>query len=157
MCGKNEILDHSPPACPGSPPRVREKRSQNIYFVENPGITPACAGKTSRISKSYAGYWDHPRVCGKNRLCVVHLDCCLADHPRVCGKNLVHLQLQGSSPGSPPRVREKLKLLLWLRFRCRITPACAGKTFELRFCLSFYGDHPRVCGKNCYFCWYQYT
>ena len=70
------------------------------------------------------------------------------DHPRVCGKNLVHLQLQGSSPGSPPRVREKPS---WEEKNDKgigITPACAGKTISLATSLSLLWDHPRVCGKN---------
>ena len=51
--------------------------------------------------------WDHPRVCGKNR-CLIIADLVLL--------------------GSPPRVREKLYLQLYL--------------------LHFLVDHPRVCGKN---------
>ena len=50
--------------------------------------------------------------------------------------------------GSPPRVREKLVLLVVIIKSLRITPASAGKTS----CVLSSGlrdrDHPRMCGKN---------
>ena len=66
----------------------------------------------------------------------------------MCGKNgYRQLTVKGRS-GSPPRVREKLQLLIHWFVNTRITPACAGKTITPltnRFSL---WDHPRVCGKN---------
>ena len=32
----------------------------------------------------------------------------------------------------------------------RITPACAGRTKRNKIYGGFYGDHPRVCGKDCF-------
>ena len=52
------------------------------------------------------------------------------------------------SVGSPPRVREKLYGICKCLRRCRITPACAGKTAPIAKAWSKLRDHPRVCGKN---------
>ena len=111
----------------GSPPRVREKRLVNYYSLHWLGITPACAGKTHATNQHAYRSEDHPRVCGKNvSQCFVRWKCL----------------------GSPPRVREKLIVLVAIEGASRITPACAGKT-GLSVCLGWIlRDHPRVCGKN---------
>ena len=71
----------------------------------------------------------------------------------MCGKNESAIVLSELIIGSPPRVREKLKMdhkeLVFLG----ITPACAGKTIALANRGSGSGDHPRVCGKN----WVNFT
>ena len=91
----------------GSPPRVREKL-RNIYIFRLViGITPACAGKTTSFFLKFAGFWDHPRVCGKNK-------------PTKF--------TEPQAAGSPPRVREKLFDEVEKGHREGITPACAGKT-----------------------------
>ena len=71
------------------------------------GITPACAGKTSKQDcGAYA-----PR-----------------DHPRVCGENAYHIPSFIITLGSPPRVRGKPAYIGLLCQDIGITPACAGKT-----------------------------
>ena len=66
----------------------------------------------------------------------------------MCGKNQKTLVPSGRFLGSPPHVREKLSLTLDCIIHCRITPACAGKTF-FSLVVSFSSwDHPRMCGKN---------
>ena len=50
--------------------------------------------------------------------------------------------------GSPPRVRGKLKGFICERDSFRITPACAGKTFNDGGDSRKAEDHPRVCGEN---------
>ena len=45
-------------------------------------------------------------------------------------------------------MREKLSPTLAHSIKCRITPACAGKTEILTIHSTFKRDHPRVCGKN---------
>ena len=66
----------------------------------------------------------------------------------MCGKNWYLSSVNQSVTGSPPRVREKLKMdhkeLVFLG----ITPACAGKTRTDERALRDLRDHPRVCGKN---------
>ena len=90
-------------------------------------ITPACAGRTSIRAADGASGKDHPRVCGKN---CVH------------STGVLHIE------GSPPRVREELRLAIRRIQRWGITPACAGRTYRLPSHSAERKDHPRVCGKN---------
>ena len=91
------------------------------------GITPAYAGKTRPLLHKHENTWDHPRVCGKNKL----------------------FSILSSDPlGSPPRMRENAVLKAFLWRSCGITPAYAGKTFPSLKTFYVMRDHPRVCGKN---------
>ena len=125
--GKTSVSCLAGTVTPGSPPRVREKLGCDLLHGIDRRITPACAGKTftSLVEEK------------------LH-----RDHPRVCGKNDFALLFSYSFSGSPPRVREKPKLLRHNRRNFRITPASAGKTMLV--CLSgcHLRDHPRECGKN---------
>ena len=49
----------------GSPPRVRGKEVTIPMTGNAPRITPACAGKSSRIPLHLHWTGDHPRVCGE--------------------------------------------------------------------------------------------
>ena len=66
VCGKNYYGDELRTSAVGSPPRVREKLNQWVKAYQDFGITPACAGKTTRLICGKSNYRDHPRVCGKN-------------------------------------------------------------------------------------------
>ena len=57
----------------------------------------------------------------------------MEDHPRVCGKDVEYELEKLLKQGSPPRVRERQKLLTCRFLLARITPACAGKTLPLIF------------------------
>ena len=107
VCGKNLAISSTLPARPGSLPRVREKPALRGSARTCFGITPACAGKTVRRSLPRLKVQDHSRVCGKNNVTILEF---------------------GFTPGSLPRVREKLDKNLWVVMYSRITPACAGKT-----------------------------
>ena len=103
---------------------VRHERDQE------PGITPACAGKRHC-----------PRFRpGKTR-----------DHPRVCGEKSSLMQMDVGPLGSPPRMRGKGLVGFELDIRIRITPACAGKSLSPAPEKALPGDHPRMCGEkfNC--------
>ena len=50
--------------------------------------------------------------------------------------------------GSPPQVRGKLYNSVDSIFRYRITPAGAGKTFQILSLIIRKKDHPRRCGEN---------
>ena len=106
---------------------MREKRASFFSVSIIIGITPACAGKT--LLTHYRQGWGR-------------------DHPRVCGKNRITITRVSLSPGSPPRVREKLSRFLVPDSNDRITPACAGKTDGVGLVNTTLRDHPRVCGKN---------
>ena len=107
VCGKNRMEPKMLLEKKGSPPRVREKLNKASSGNCSNGITPACAGKTSKTILQQQAKWDHPRVCGKNRDNFYALYC-------------LH--------GSPPRVREKRVQTNVHCVTCGITPACAGKT-----------------------------
>ena len=91
----------------GSPPRVRGKRRGAGAAHSRLGITPACAGKTTRRKLVAIPEGDHPRVCGEN------------ESEREAGFRF---------KGSPPRVRGKPVRRIHRESAKGITPACAGKT-----------------------------
>ena len=107
VCGENRCGISIQSVCAGSPPRVRGKPTTTRRGSRPRGITPACAGKTSRIREEMKQIEDHPRVCGENS-----------------GITLLRL----TSRGSPPRVRGKPEMILRGTMVAGITPACAGKT-----------------------------
>ena len=71
----------------GSPPRVRGKAAACPVQKPNPGITPACAGKSDRKGEKLIE---------------------VGDHPRVCGEKSASSSLISTRSGSPPRVRGKV-------------------------------------------------
>ena len=105
---------------------MREVLSNSLIIIINNRITPACAGSTLFHLYGIPSFQDHPRMCGKYYfLLFIH---CL-------------------SLGSPPHVREVLSKINKSPPKCRITPACAGSTFDFRFYANVNKDHPRMCGK----------
>ena len=106
---------------------MRGKLLLNVRLLSSKRITPACAGKTYQERFSVHHCKDHPRVCGENGL-----------------KNKIKLLTKGS----PPRVRGKRQSRRCCGRSARITPACAGKTENMRTCVRLFEDHPRVCGEN---------
>ena len=111
----------------GSPPRMRGKPT--VADVEDPsrGITPADAGKTPFLLSRIDFSRDHPRGCGENT---------------ICGYRRL------PAPGSPPRMRGKLRLNACSKITQRITPADAGKTPYDILQETAAEDHPRGCGEN---------
>ena len=107
VCGENVLWALPFSVVRGSPPRVRGKHDVVRGGARDVGITPACAGKTSGLLRSYA----RPR-----------------DHPRVCGENAAQPEDGALAKGSPPRVRGKLDAAQKALEGEGITPACAGKT-----------------------------
>ena len=108
-------------------PRVRGKLHCKTHSRQTRRITPARAGKTSRLEHDSGGGGDHPRACGENRTC---------------------LWLRGLPDGSPPRVRGKQNKSCQKVATIRITPARAGKTCGARHERGWSEDHPRACGEN---------
>ena len=92
----------------GSPPLTRERpfAFQRIFLTGR--ITPAYAGKTPLNPQHAELGQDHPRLRGKDSLCVT---------------------TTGAGWGSPPLTRERLHCLKYTMFLLRITPAYAGKTY----------------------------
>ena len=93
----------------GSPPRGRGKGIQRVVLFITRRITPAWAGKSSTLTKSFPAIQDHPRVGGE--------------------KFYVDEVLPGDT-GSPPRGRGKDYSDCSKELRLRITPAWAGKRLK---------------------------
>ena len=111
----------------GSPPRMRGKLRTITTCGHYGRITPAHAGKTKRMPKSFYFPTDHPRACGENY---------------KIGEQLEKVG------GSPPRMRGKLSRSSVDTLPLRITPAHAGKTRLCRIPALPSADHPRACGEN---------
>ena len=127
VCGEKARSICRPLCKMGSPPRMRGKVSVHSAFSPFVRITPACAGKSRRLSHCRSQFWDHPRVCGEKLS--------LSTRPRA-------------KSGSPPRMRGKDLSDNELQVLDGITPAYAGKSV-IRIsdgCLR--RDHPRVCGEK---------
>ena len=106
---------------------MRERLGNILDMWTEAGITPARAGKTATMT---------PVICTSE------------DHPRSCGKDVNKLLEEKRNKGSPPLVRERLRLRISKNFQCRITPARAGKTLSVIFSDQGIEDHPRSCGKD---------
>ena len=66
----------------------------------------------------------------------------------MCGEKRKTAPMNGSSVGSPPRVRGKVDSTVTELEQLRITPACAGKKGLAGSNGSVTEDHPRVCGEK---------
>ena len=104
--GEKGFPDLKSAACEGSPPRARGEEIQLEIGQTNPGITPACAGRS----------WPGPCGTGGRR-----------DHPRVRGEKSAIGSLPKRKMGSPPRARGEARRCRWRWWLSGITPACAGR------------------------------
>ena len=127
VCGENMGGASKKEASPGSPPRVRGKWDGDYMDKRSFGITPACAGKITRMTRRVILTRDHPRVCGENGLLKSSF---------------------ATDKGSPPRVRGKCVDAINPLCVAGITPACAGKIGLAGRAHPSWWDHPRVCGEN---------
>ena len=127
VCGENYVAYAMREHRAGSSPRVRGKRIRHASMCIAPGLIPACAGKTASPP---AG--SPPRGA----------------HPRVCGENCETLAVSGTTRGSSPRVRGKLKGSSPFRSTFGLIPARAGKTSIRSYRAILTAAHPRACGEN---------
>ena len=106
---------------------MRGKDDRPCAYDHTDRITPAYAGKSTRLSLFAIFSGDHPRVCGEKIAC---------GHYMLCYS------------GSPPRVRGKADPKKHRQRQTGITPACAGKRKVGCACRGCRKDHPRVCGEK---------
>ena len=104
-----------------------EKRFPVHSFRFTPGITPAYAGKSPAVSRSFSLSRDHPRLCGE----------------KIEERNPSNYVL-----GSPPPMRGKVYLAKMAKAYDGITPAYAGKSIFGGGYLISERDHPRLCGEK---------
>ena len=111
----------------GSPPHMRGKEHVRLREQHGARITPAYAGKRRGFS--------YTQLHGK-------------DHPRMCGEKVRPAMSPGHITGSPPHVRGKDSCTGKTPNGCRITPACAGKSYISGHHFCTLQDHPRMCGEK---------
>ena len=90
-------------------------------------ITPAYAGKSHSLHAHFSMSRDHPRLCGEKRI------------PHTRGVAL---------RGSPPPMRGKVLVYMFLFQYHGITPAYAGKSARNSAVNVSHRDHPRLCGEK---------
>ena len=127
MCGEKCVRKRNLRQHRGSPPRVRGEGVGRDRRQAPLGITPACAGRSSRPAGCCRPDWDHPRVCGEK--------------PPPTARS-------SAAGGSPPRVRGEVQRPDTRPGRTGITPACAGRRDTSSPNASRPPDHPRVCGEK---------
>ena len=127
MCGEKLAFSAVRVREMGSPPRMRGKGFPLLHFFVPAGITPAYAGKRAGTMTRFFTSWDHPRVCGEKQ---------------------TFAYARNGRLGSPPRMRGKGLLKVFVTEPLGITPAYAGKSCCRIFRFVVCRDHPRVCGEK---------
>ena len=88
MCGEKQTEYEENHNLQGSPPHVRGKDDEFHVPERSFGITPACAGKRSRVYEAAEPGLDHPRMCGEKQLPSGTHRIMLGSPPHVRGKDL---------------------------------------------------------------------
>ena len=114
-------------AVKGSPPHMRGKERTAPRPGGARGITPAHAGKSP-----HRNFIIQP----------------VRDHPRTCGEKEDALKEHAEELGSPPHMRGKDVQSQGRNNRPGITPAHAGKSFNIIAAVRHDRDHPRTCGEK---------
>ena len=133
MRGEDETIPVRALEYTGSPPHARGRHTAERACDYFPGITPACAGKTSNSLGRYRAYPDHPRMRGEDSFAPT---------------------APSSTHGSPPHARGRQAAIGHVDNSVRITPACAGKTATPSAAPSRTKDHPRMRGEDILFILY---
>ena len=127
LCGEKCTFCHGKAVADGSPPPMRGKAENPCTPVNPCRITPAYAGKSTKLYQ-------------------IHLPA--RDHPRLCGEKYSIYRREGIPYGSPPPMRGKEVLVACEESQRGITPAYAGKSSLLHHRFAFPKDHPRLCGEK---------
>ena len=88
-----------------------------------------------------------PAHAGKSDLFSVN-EFVQVDHPRTCGEKIKEFFSPAAEWGSPPHMRGKGFALNIVVIYWRITPAHAGKRFNIKYNGGDRWDHPRTCGEK---------
>ena len=110
VCGEKGFWTSIPSGLVGSPPRMRGKVQTVCPLAHLRRITPACAGKSVRLSTLDTGPRDHPRACGEKYTAAVLLALLPGSPPRMRGKD-VRQELQHSGRGITPAYAGKSSCL----------------------------------------------
>ena len=127
VCGEKSLSLVNAVLSWGSPPRMRGKDWWRFCRRSVTRITPAHAGKSLRSLTVWRG---------------------LRDHPRACRAKSYETSECSPKQGSPPRMRGKELFFEHCLFSQRITPAHAGKRYDIKANSAGNQDHPRACGEK---------
>ena len=86
VCGEKQQMIADAGKGMGSPPRMRGKAERRSKRPQNPGITPAYAGKRLGLATRTSRERDHPRVCGEKALSTFSSRKNSGSPPRMRGK-----------------------------------------------------------------------
>ena len=67
LCGEKAVVGNYNRIFVGSPPPMRGKVREFLFFRFIFGITPAYAGKSDKMLDRLACHEDHPRLCGEKK------------------------------------------------------------------------------------------
>ena len=109
MRGEQINSPKSHPSVLGSPPLARGTEYYAKIESGEEGITPACAGNSLYVCFISMPVWDHPRLRGEQTLWIVR---------------------SKRELGSPPLARGTDNKAVEKVMKSRITPACAGNSFN---------------------------
>ena len=110
LCGEKQLVKRCGKMALGSPPPMRGKVTVMLKTIMFLRITPAYAGKSYMMQTTSQTTTDHPRLCGE----------------KTDFSPAVFMRL-----GSPPPMRGKERRCGSPQLLRRITPAYAGKRFEI--------------------------
>ena len=107
ICGEHSEETNTTTTWTGSSPHMRGTLPRWCWWMSRPGIIPAYAGNTARLSR-----WPSRK----------------RDHPRICGEHRYRMERHHVRWGSSPHMRGTL-LNIHVSFpSCGIIPAYAGNT-----------------------------
>ena len=113
-------------------PRLRgEDVCHQVAFLSGKGSPPLARGRLVNLCRAHRRCRLTPACAGKTQPCNAH-DCQYEAHPRLRGEDLLPVNCLSSPSGSPPLARGRPELVQVRQSRIRLTPACAGKTVQLR-------------------------
>ena len=147
MRGEKTACSVAPTIFMGSPPHARGKAQQLWIRGVQGGITPACAGKSRRISDPSDRKRDHPRMRGEKLPEPCSFPGCQGSPPHARGKVAGALNIPKTDGITPACAGKSLRDMVDC-FGSGITPACAGKSALVDTYFSGNRDHPRMRGEK---------
>ena len=90
ICGEKVLCPPPSLLLTGSPPHMRGKVIFSRRALRVSGITPAYAGKSSRISGRRTLSRDHPRICGEKHALIIVRVTVIGSPPHMRGKAAQH-------------------------------------------------------------------
>ena len=145
--GKSFQLGDVPAVQKDHPRLCGEKVEQRNIVIDTIGSPPPMRGKAGRLCTMTQRCRITPAYAGKRAPVVVRTPI-VRDHPRLCGEKGIWKTGSKQLLGSPPPMRGKDLLVVQPCTADGITPAYAGKRFQISIRWNLLRDHPRLCGEK---------